>query len=68
MSDDTTDYLATVLGHVILATGPVLISFDQWEEGLPEEAEGVMIERTQEGYLVFLADTTDVKENDEQTD
>ena len=62
------EYLATVLGHVILNTGPVLITAEQWDEGLPEEAKGVMIENTQEGYLVFLADTTEVEEDNEQTD
>ncbi len=66
--NEQVDYLATVLGHVILNTGPVLITNEQWEEGLPEEAKGVMIESTQEGYLVFLADTTEVEENNEQTD
>jgi len=54
--EEYADYLGRLIGHVLLKTGPVLIEKDQWEAGLPEDIQGVMVEDTQEGYLVFLTD------------
>jgi hypothetical protein len=63
-SYETINYLSELLGQVILANGPVLIEKSQWEAGLPEEAKGVMVEDTQEGYLVFLTDKEFVDDED----
>lgn len=63
---DNETYLSELIGHIILSTGPVLIDFDQWEHGLPEDAKGVVVETTQEGYLVSI--TNEVPEGEETDD
>lgn len=64
-SESNEQFLAEVLGHVILQTGPQLIDFEHWEAGLPEDAKGVMVEATQEGYLVFITDKDHAEEDED---
>jgi len=65
MTTENEVFLSEVLGHVILAKGPVLISNEQWQDGLPPDALGVMVEQTQEGYLVFITDKEPEEEDDQ---
>ncbi len=58
-------HLAKLLAHVILHTGPVKISYADFEEGLPDEARSVVVEATDEGYLVFISDKKTEDFNDE---
>ena len=61
--DHEANNLAHLLGYVIMETGPVLIKNETIEEGLPDN-HAVVIEQTQEGYIVFIAE----RGEDEQTE
>ncbi len=56
--------LADLLALIVHQTGPVLVTHETVEQGLPEEVQGVMVEQTQEGFLIFLVDKTSEELNE----